>query len=679
MDAAALSTDDATAAPPAAAGAAGDVSASPVVAFERRSDDAGPEGNSSYAPPAPAAPEAPPAASGPTEAADDPTAEIVHAEDAPVEAREPSSGSHATAADGENQNPADAAGAAAAPPGAPPRKKSSPKAPARPLSAAQSASRSKRGVTGSTSSVKAAWNPNGTNARPGSVSSQPRRPSTSRTSREDGHLPSRHPWNDPPKNAPVSMRPFYEHLAPSRWRDTRLSESKRDAQSARLFADAARRNEAHKKIADAPVPRTRWSGRLPSSRLDEGFERIAGDAAAFVENRAAISVPDRLPTGIMRYTGSHDEFRGELEPAPVVPERERVANLVKQFYGETAKRAVHKAERYELYLSTFRPLSARERELLKIDDTPSIPMESDLVEIAERELEAARALKTSAREKIKSERAASAVAARAYREAREASEAEKTAQMRARLRSAREERLTVEQKAVEIREAKALAEREKALELEKAAEAQKAAMQEKFAALAAARRAEVAEGDERRAALEAERLVLKKREMKALWEKQKAREAKYAEMMSSENDAGSALTLEVRSHRRAVDDARAADRERRAAAKKDERVANREKAKAYKETVAEMEQRQKAKQVAMKRELKKRAAALEAEAKKRREASDAARRAERHARGEVTPPKKKKKRRSRGSPEGAKRNQDAVGDENAVPSPNAAVANAKRR
>ena len=677
MDAAALSTDDAVAASPAAAGAAGDVSASPVVAFERRSDDAGPEGNSSDAPPAPAAPEAAPEASGPTDAADDPTAEIVHAEDAPVEAREPSSGSHATAADGQNRNPADAAGA---PPGAPPRKKSSPKAPARPLSAAQSASRPKRGAAGSSSSFKAAWNPNGTNARPGSVSSRPRRPSTSRTSREDGTLPSRHPWNDPPKDAPDSMRPFYEHLAPSRWRDARLSEARRDAQSARLFADAARRNEAREKNANAPVPRTRWSGRLPSSRLDEGFERIAGDAAAFVENRAAISVPDRLPTGIMRYTGSHDEFRGELEPAPVVPERERVANLVKQFYGETAKRAVHKAERYELYLSTFRPLSARERELLKIDDTPSIPMESDFVEIAERELEAARALKTSAKAKINTERAASAAAARAYREAREASEAEKTAQMRARLRSAREERSVVEQKAVEIREAKVLAEREKALELEKAAEAQKAAMHEKFAALAAARRAEVAEGDARRAALEAERLVLKKREMKALWEKQKAREAKYAEMMSSENDAGSALTLEVRSHRRAVDDARAADRERRAAAKKEERVANREKANAYKQTVAEMEQRQKAKQVAMKRELKKRAAALEAEAKRRREASDAARRAERHARGEVTPPKKKKKRRSRGSPEtkGAKRN-PAVGDENAAPSPEAVVANAKRR
>ena len=237
----------------------------------------------------------------------------------------------------------------------------------------------------------------------------------------------------------------------------------------------------------------------------------------------------------------------------------------------------------------------------------------------------------------------------------------------------------VEQKAVEIREAKALAEREKALELEKAAEAQKAAMHEKFAALAAARRAEVAEGDSRRAALEAERLVLKKREMKALWEKQKAREAKYAEMMSAENDAGTALVEETRAHRRSVDEARKADRERRAIAKKEERKANREKVRAYQETVAQMEARQKEKQATMKRELKKRAAALEAEAKKRREASDAARRAERHARGEVTPPKKKKKRRSRGSPEGAKGKQDAVGDENAAPSPNATVANAKRR
>jgi hypothetical protein len=668
MDADVPSTDDGAAVTHAEAGVAGDVAASPVVAFEKVSDDASAEGTPLSDAPASTAAER--LAREPAEADDDPTAEIIHAEDAedaPVAAREPTSGSLATAADRENQNPAKVAGKPA------PAKKSSPEAPARPASAAPAPGKK------TLNAAKAAWNPNGPNTRPGSVP----RPSTSRTSRDGGESKrrSRFPWNDPPPDAPPGVRPFYEHLAPSRWRDARLPEARRDAQSARLFADAVRRRETKRAVADAPVPRTRWSGRLPASRLDAGFSRIAGDAAAFVENRAAIAVPDRPQTGIMRYTGSHDEFRGELEPAPVVPEKERVANLVKQFYGETAKRAVHRAERYELYLSTLRPVSARERELLKMDDVPVIPIQSDFDDIAEKELDAAQALKTNARAKSRTERLASAAAARAYKEARAQSEEARTLAMRVRLRSAREERAVAERKAAEIREAKALAKTKEAEALEKEAEAQKAEMHAKFAALAAARRAEIAAGDAKRAGLEAERAVLKRKEMKALWEKQKAREAKYAEMMSAENDAGTALVEETRAHRRSADEARKADRERRAAAKKEERKANREKARAYQETVAQMEARQKEKQATIKKELRMRAAALEAEAKKRREASEEARRAERRARGEVTPPKKKKKRRPRGSGassppgSGAKAGSNAVGvgDENAAPSPNASV------
>ena len=223
--------------------------------------------------------------------------------------------------------------------------------------------------------------------------------------------------------------------------------------------------------------------------------------------------------------------------------------------------------------------------------------------------------------------------------------------MRVRLRSAREERAVAERKAAEIREAKALAKTKEAEALEKEAEAQKAEMHAKFASLAAARRAEIAAGDAKRAGLEAERAVLKRKEMKALWEKQKAREAKYAEMMSAENDAGTALVEETRAHRRSADEARKADRERRAAAKKEERKANREKARAYQETVAQMEARQKEKQATIKKELRMRAAALEAEAKKRREASEEARRAERRARGEVTP---RRRRRSGGRAEAAR-------------------------
>ena len=650
-------TDDTAAASPAEAGVAGDADANPVVAFEGRSDDASAAGASSDAPARAAAELTPEGiAREPVEAELDPTAAIVHAEDAedaedaPVAAREPSSGPLERAEEKHGrETPTRKAAASGSVTGAEPKTLAT-----------------KRGTLASSKAPARS-----ASARP--AGAPPRR--------------SRHPWNDPPPGAPSDVRPFYEHLAPSRWRDARLSEARRDAQSARLFADAVRRREARRAAADAPVPRTRWSGRLPASRLEEGFERIAGDAAAFVERRAAIALPDRPTTGTVRYFGSHDEFRGELEPAPAVPEAERVANLVKQFYGETAKRAVHRAERYEHYLSALRPISARERELLKLDETPVVPMPSEFAEIAERELEAARALAANAKAKIREERVASAAAARSYKAARAESEEAKTRAMRARLRSAREERAAAERVAAEARAAKVVAEKEKAEALESAAAAQKAEMHEKFAKLAAARRAEVAEGDAKRAALEAERAVLKRKEMKALWEKQKAREAKYAEMMSADNDAGSALVMEGRAHRRSVDEARAADRERRAAAKKEERKANREKVRAYEDTVAEMEARLKEKQAEAKKELRKRAAALEAEAKKRRQASEEARRAERRARGELTPPKRKKKRRpkSRGSdtgvgspPESGEKGGSRVGDENAAPAPNTSAPAAKR-
>ena len=164
-----------------------------------------------------------------------------------------------------------------------------------------------------------------------------------------------------------------------------------------------------------------------------------------------------------------------------------------------------------------------------------------------------------------------------------------------------------------------------------------------FHQLALARRAEVLAGDLKRETLERERLLAKRREMKALFEKQKAREAKYAEMMSAENDAGSALVLEVRRHRRDVDAAKKEDRDRRLVAKKQERKATREKVESYAASVGEMEKRQNAKQEQRKKELRERAAVLETAAKLRRETNDAARCAERHKRGETTPPKKKKK------------------------------------
>ena len=469
------------------------------------------------------------------------------------------------------------------------------------------------------------------------------RPSTATGERGRGKSTSKHPWNDPPPNAPNSVRPFFEHLAPSRWRDKTLGVEKRQEQSERLHADALRRQRRKLECANLPIERTRWSGRLPGKRIDAGFDRIAAHAVAFVEHRNLISVPPLTQTGAMRYTGSHDEFFGVLQPCQVLTDVTRNAKLMKHHYTETAKRSVHKAERYEHYLPNFRPLSSRERELLKLDDVPSVPLDGELHEIAVAEQYASAEANTVAKQKLRKERSQSAAASRSYKASRVESETGKTAAMYLRLKSARVERAVLEAKTVEQREARANIEHEKRDALRKLAMEQQIAMQAKFHQLALARRAEVLAGDLKRETLERERLLAKRREMKALFEKQKAREAKYAEMMSAENDAGSALVLEVRRHRRDVDAAKKEDRDRRLVAKKQERKATREKVESYAASVGEMEKRQNAKQEQRKKELRERAAVLVTAAKLRRETNDAARCAERHKRGETTPPKKKKK------------------------------------
>ena len=255
----------------------------------------------------------------PAEADDDPTAEIIHAEDAedaPVAALEPSSGSLATAADRENQNPANAREAGA-------REEV--------VSGSAGASRQR----GARATKEKRWRrfffseggvaPHRTERAAGFGAASRRRPTVSRRGKKKAlAFPVETP---PPRDAPP-VCDLYEHLAPSRWRDARKRGAPRRAKRASLPRTPSGGGKQSAPSRTRARPADALARAYPGARAStSGFSRIAGDAAVGDrgEPRFLIAVPDRPQTGMMRYTGSHDAFRGELEPAPVVPEKERVA------------------------------------------------------------------------------------------------------------------------------------------------------------------------------------------------------------------------------------------------------------------------------------------------------------------------------------------------------------------
>ena len=488
-----------------------------------------------------------------------------------------------------------------------------------------------------------AWTPNGANFRPGTSQSTSRRPVGS----SDGA----NPWDVPPGSLPA----YYEHLAPSRWKDAKLDETQRAAQASRLHEDATRRQARARAADTATLPRTRWSGRKKSAAtLDAAHRRLADDAAAHVAKRAEFASPDPPQTGFMRYTGSHDEFEGRLEPAPRLPETTRVAGLLKQYYAERASRLRNRRSRFEHYAGLARrPLSDEERRLLGFDDVPEVPDASDMRAKAEAELAAARDLRRAARAKISDARRKTRDETERYRETRERSETARTEAMRTNL-AEMERRAKAYDEEVRRRRVEAdREERRRRRAASRVAARERREMFAKFDALAMERRKETAEGDARRRELEAEREAQKRKEMKELYLKQKAREARYAEMMSAENDAGSVLVMEVRRHTRRVDEERRERIAEKEEAKRAERRARMESERAYAERVREMEARQTEKIRARLAELHERRVAADADAERNAAARMKKSRAERRAASAGTAPgtakktvKRKKKRPS---------------------------------
>ena len=229
-----------------------------------------------------------------------------------------------------------------------------------------------------------AWTPNGANFRPGTSQSTSRRPVGS----SDGA----NPWDVPPGSLPA----YYEHLAPSRWKDAKLDETQRAARASRLHEDATRR-QARARARGHRDPPAHALVRAREVRGDVGRRASPPRRrrrARRVAKRAEFASPDPPQTGIMRYTGSHDEFEGRLEPAPRLPETTRVAGLVKQYYAERASRLRNRRSRFEHYAGLAkRPLSDEERRVLGFDDVPEVPDASDMRAKAEAELAAAKELR----------------------------------------------------------------------------------------------------------------------------------------------------------------------------------------------------------------------------------------------------------------------------------------------
>ena len=154
-----------------------------------------------------------------------------------------------------------------------------------------------------------AWTPNGANFRPGTSQSTSRRPVGS----SDGA----NPWDVPPGSLPRVLRT----PRPSRWKDAKLDETQRAARARRLHEDATRRQARARAADTATLPRTRWSGRVKSAATLDAAVAASKTVRRARRQARRIRLPDPPQTGIMRYTGSHDEFEGRSSPRRVFPRR----------------------------------------------------------------------------------------------------------------------------------------------------------------------------------------------------------------------------------------------------------------------------------------------------------------------------------------------------------------------
>lgn len=407
---------------------------------------------------------------------------------------------------------------------------------------------------------------------------EPTRGATASATERASPMPVASPGGFMGATAPAGSLPklpaYYEYLAPSRWKDGKLSKDQVKATADRLFNDSLQRNARKHERANRPLPRSRFCGKTSTKdERDARFDYLAEDAEAWVAKKGEGCEPPPLPTtGKVMFCV--DPVSGILvpdgmEPAPAFGPKKYTAVCIKQYATPKATRLAKKIERFDEYMPD---LTDEERKILGLPEygvESECPDEAAIVEMAaaeeKREADKANKKKALLRKQQKFFREKNAE----FKAGREKSTAELDDAMRAKLAKLVEDAKVLEHAQKAKREVSVAKFKEEQAALTKKMKAAKIETDRRIEEARKQREAELKKGDQVRAELGAERIKEKKADLKKMREKAAARKAEFEAMMNAADGAGSALAQEINAFRKlAAEEKKKADAKNTAERKK---------------------------------------------------------------------------------------------------------------
>ena len=407
---------------------------------------------------------------------------------------------------------------------------------------------------------------------------EPTRGATASATERASPMPVASPGGFMGATAPAGSLPklpaYYEYLAPSRWKDGKLSKDQVKATADRLFNDSLQRNARKHERANRPLPRSRFCGKTSTKdERDARFDYLAEDAEAWVAKKGEGCEPPPLPTtGKVMFCV--DPVSGILvpdgmEPAPAFGPKKYTAVCIKQYATPKATRLAKKIERFDEYMPD---LTDEERKILGLPEygvESECPDEAAIAEMAaaeeKREADKANKKKALLRKQQKFFREKNAE----FKAGREKSTAELDDAMRAKLAKLVEDAKVLEHAQKAKREVSVAKFKEEQAALTKKMKAAKIETDRRIEEARKQREAELKKGDQVRAELGAERIKEKKADLKKMREKAAARRAEFEAMMNAADGAGSALAQEINAFRKlAAEEKKKADAKNTAERKK---------------------------------------------------------------------------------------------------------------
>ena len=407
---------------------------------------------------------------------------------------------------------------------------------------------------------------------------EPTRGATASATERASPMPVASPGGFMGATAPAGSLPklpaYYEYLAPSRWKDGKLSKDQVKATADRLFNDSLQRNARKHERANRPLPRSRFCGKTSTKdERDARFDYLAEEAEAWVAKKGEGCEPPPLPTtGKVMFCV--DPVSGILvpdgmEPAPAFGPKKYTAVCIKQYATPKATRLAKKIERFDEYMPD---LTDEERKILGLPEygvESECPDEAAIVEMAaaeeKREADKANKKKALLRKQQKFFREKNAE----FKAGREKSTAELDDAMRAKLAKLVEDAKVLEHAQKAKREVSVAKFKEEQAALTKKMKAAKIETDRRIEEARKQREAELKKGDQVRAELGAERIKEKKADLKKMREKAAARKAEFEAMMNAADGAGSALAQEINAFRKlAAEEKKKADAKNTAERKK---------------------------------------------------------------------------------------------------------------